>query len=358
MLTQSKKLNFEGQNIYVGIDVHLKSWNVTILSDQMHLKTFNQIPSPEKLSNYLNSNYPKAVYKSAYEAGFCGYWSHRRLMDLGIENIIVNPADVPTTQKETALKSDPVDSRKIARFLRSGELSELYIPQVETEGDRILLRSRYRILMDLGRIRRRIKSLLYFQGVSYPPALNASVHWSSRFMKWLSEDVHLESESAEESLGLFIKEANQLRSMLLEVNRCIKRLSQSPSYEKPLRLIRSVPGIGIITGMTLLAEIENITRFKNADRLACFVGLVPMCHSSGEKESKGELTFRGKLLLRSYLIESAWIAARIDPALQLAFSELCKRMPANNAIIRIAKKLLNRIYYVLKNKKEYELCMV
>lgn len=212
--------------------------------------------------------------------------------------------------------------------------------------------------MDLGRIRRRIKSLLYFQGVSYPPALNASVHWSSRFMKWLSEDVHLESESAEESLGLFIKEANQLRSMLLEVNRCIKRLSQSPSYEKPLRLIRSVPGIGIITGMTLLAEIENITRFKNADRLACFVGLVPMCHSSGEKESKGELTFRGKLLLRSYLIESAWIAARIDPALQLAFSELCKRMPANNAIIRIAKKLLNRIYYVLKNKKEYELCMV
>lgn len=89
MLTQSKKLNFEGQNIYVGIDVHLKSWNVTILSDQMHLKTFNQIPSPEKLSNYLNSNYPKAVYKSAYEAGFCGYWAHRRLMDLGIENIIV-----------------------------------------------------------------------------------------------------------------------------------------------------------------------------------------------------------------------------------------------------------------------------
>jgi len=86
--------------------------------------------------------------------------------------------------------------------------------------------------------------------------------------------------------------------------------------------------------------------------------MVPMCHSSGEKESKGELTFRGKLLLRSYLIESAWIAARIDPALQLAFSELCKRMPANNAIIRIAKKLLNRIYYVLKNKKEYELCMV
>jgi len=85
MLTQSKKLNFEGQNIYVGIDVHLKSWNVTILSDQMHLKTFNQIPSPEKLSNYLNSNYPKAVYKSAYEAGFCGYWAHRRLMDLGIK---------------------------------------------------------------------------------------------------------------------------------------------------------------------------------------------------------------------------------------------------------------------------------
>ena len=358
MQTQIKKLKFDGQNIYIGIDVHLKSWNVTIMSDQLHLKTFNQDPSPEKLLNYLNANYPNANFFSAYEAGFSGYWAHRKLIDLGILNIVVNPADIPTTQKETASKSDPVDSRKIARFLRSGVLTEIHIPKIETEGDRILLRTRYRILMDLGRFRRRIKSLLYSQGIPYPEEFVSSSHMSARFMEWLSDHVHLESESARQSLTLLIAEAKQLRSLLLDVNKKIKDLSRTPFYERKIKILKSVPGIGITTGMTLLAEVEDIHRFNNLDKLACFVGLVPTCHSSGEKESNGELTFRGKMLLRSYLIESSWIAARIDPALNKAFSDLCKRMPVNNAIIRIAKKLLNRIYYVLKNEKDYELCVV
>lgn len=358
MRTQIKELKFDGQNIYIGIDVHLKSWNVTLMSDQLHLKTFNQDPSPEKLFNYLNANYPDAKFLSAYEAGFSGYWAHRKLIELGIKNIVVNPADIPTTQKETASKSDPVDSRKIARFLRSGVLAEIHIPKIETEGDRILLRTRYRILMDLGRFRRRIKSLLYSQGITYPVEFDSSSHWSARFMKWLSDDVHLESESARQSLTLLITEAQQLRSLLLDVNKRIKDLSMTPFYERKIKLLKSVPGIGITTGMTLLAEVEDIHRFNNVDKLACFVGLVPTCHSSGEKESNGELTFRGKMLLRSYLIESSWIAARIDSALNKSFSSLCKRMPVNNAIIRIAKKLLNRIYFVLKNEKEYELCVV
>lgn len=358
MQTQRNELKFDGQNIYVGIDVHLKSWNVTIMSEQLHLKTFNQAPDPFKLMTYLNGNFPNANFVSAYEAGFCGFWIHRKLTALGVNNIVVNAADIPTTQKETTSKSDPVDSRKIARFLRSGELTGISVPNIETEGDRILLRSRYQILQDLGRFRRRIKSLLYFQGVTYPKEIENTTHWSARFIKWLSDDVHFESESARQSLSLLVTEAIHLRTLLLDVNSRIKKLSMTALYEKKIKLMKSVPGIGITTGMTLLAEIEDISRFSNTDKFAGFVGIVPTCHSSGEKEAFGEITFRGKKLLRTYLVESAWIAARIDPALSKAFSDLCMRMPVNNAIIRIAKKLLNRIYYVLKNEREYKLCVV
>ena len=105
MRKQSNTLNFEGQNIYVGIDVHLKSWTVSILSGHLHHKTFVQPPSPEALSSYLHAHFPNGNYLSAYEAGFSGFWAHYKLVAMGIQNIVVNPADVSTSQKERLQKT-------------------------------------------------------------------------------------------------------------------------------------------------------------------------------------------------------------------------------------------------------------
>ena len=126
MPTQMNKLNFEGQNIYAGFDVHLKDWKVIILSEAMTLKRFIMPPKPEVLSDYLQKNYPGASYHSAYEAGLCGLWSHYQLCELGINNIVVNPADVPGTQKDKLQKEDKRDSRKIALALSFFILSETF----------------------------------------------------------------------------------------------------------------------------------------------------------------------------------------------------------------------------------------
>jgi transposase len=107
-------------------------------------------------------------------------------------------------------------------------------------------------------------------------------------------------------------------------------------------------------GMHFMSEIGTINRFENNDKFAGMIGIVPDCHSSGDNDQIGEITPRGNVYLRSALIESSWIAVRIDPALSKAFSDYCKRMEPNKAIIRIARKLSNRIYYVLKNEKKYE----
>jgi hypothetical protein len=100
MQLQVRTLDFSGQNIYAGIDTHKKSWQVSIYSDELYHKTFNQPPHPEVLHRYLCKHFPNATYYSVYEAGFCGFWIHDRLQSLGINNIVVNPADVPTTDKE------------------------------------------------------------------------------------------------------------------------------------------------------------------------------------------------------------------------------------------------------------------
>jgi len=141
---QSNKISFKGENIYVGIDVHLKNWTATVLSDNLTLKTFHLEPSAEVLCSFLFRNYPGAKYYSAYEAGFSGYSTHRSLVKMGVHNIVVNPADIPTTSKEKLRKTDATDSAKIARCLRAGQLKPIYIPDEGAQELRSLARNDYK----------------------------------------------------------------------------------------------------------------------------------------------------------------------------------------------------------------------
>lgn len=354
MQTQSKNLNFEGQNIYVGFDSHLKSWQVTILTENMSHKTFVMPPKPDVLSMYLKNNFPNGTYYSAYEAGFCGLWAHYKLQGLGINNIVVNPADVPSTQKEKVQKEDKRDSRKIARSLRNGELEAIYIPAESTLDDRSLVRARSMLVGDLTRFKQRIKSFLYFYGIEFPKEFEKrSTHWSGRFLKWL-DSIPMKEQSGRQALDALIEEARGQRKLLLEVTKKVKQLAASLKYSQQAQLLRSIPGIGLINSMVILTEVENINRFEKDEKFASYVGLIPTSHSSGDKEKMGEITFRSHDFLRKAFIESAWVSVRLDPALLIAYSGLCKRMEPNNAIVRIAKKLLNRVYVVLKNSIKYE----
>jgi transposase len=359
MQTQRTELNFEGQNFYVGIDVHLKSWTVSILSEQLALKTFTQSSKPEKLRDYLLQNYPGGTYHSVYEAGFSGFWAHYTLKKMGINNIVINPADVPTTQKEHLLKDDPTDSRKLARSLRSGVLRAIYVPELLTMEDRSLVRSRATLVKDMGRYKSRIKSQLYLYGITYPKEFEKSgTHWSKRFIKWLNETDFFKSDTGTLSLRIKVQEAEQQRKLILDATHAIRLMSQGEKYASNMKLLTTIPGIGLITAITFLTEIENIERFTNSDHLAGFIGLIPNRHSSGAKENNGEMTFRGHENIKKMLIESSWIAARCDPALTLCYHKYTRRMDSNKAIVKIARKLLNRIFYVLTFKKEYVPCVI
>ena len=353
MQTQSNKLNFAGQNIFVGIDVHKKNWTVCIFSEHLEHKKFSQPPTAEALKTYLHRNFPGATYHSAYEAGFCGFHVHDSLQKAGINNIVVNAADVPTTHKEKDSKTDARDSRKLGRSLRSGDLTGIHIPTRKTQEDRSLLRLRYTVTKDLTRIKLRIKSLMSFYGIDHPERFSSvGTHWSRKYMEWL-KTIQMEEESGRAVFQTLISEAEEIRKVLLDVTRKIRTLSETESYKKDYKLLFGIPGIGLITAMTFLVEIEDINRFSSTDHFASYVGLVPSCRSSGEVEKTGDITSRAKNILRTLIIESAWSVARKDPAMHLAYCKLCKRMESNNAIIRIARKLLNRIHHILKTKTEY-----
>lgn len=353
MQTLSNKLDFSGQNIYVGVDVHLKSWKVTIMTDKLTHKTFSQDPNPKLLFEYLKKNFPGGNFHSAYEAGFCGYWIHNHLKALGVNSIVVNAADIPTTNKEKVQKEDARDSRKIAKALRSGDLIPIHVPSLKTLEDRSLVRTRSTLTKDLARNKNRIKSFLYFHGIEIPEQfIKTNGCWTNRFVNWL-ESIEMLELSGKQALQTIVLSSTNLRASVLQTTKHIMELSKTTAYCEHMALLRSIPGIGLITAMTLITELESIDRFKNFDELCGFVGLVPSTSSSGENDVVGDITPRGHSALRNAIIESAWVAARHDPALLKSYHDYCKRMVPNKAIIRIARKLLSRISFVLKNKKYY-----
>jgi len=345
------KLDFTGQQVYVGMDVHKKSWSISIYTDQFEHKTFSQPPEVEVLVNYLKRNFPGATYRSVYEAGFSGFWIHDRLQEQGVQCLVVNPADVPTKDKERAGKTDRVDCRKLARSLRNGDIDGIYVPSRPNAEDRSLLRTRHSMVRKQTRCKNQIKSILCFYGIHIPDEV-ANSHWSKRFIAWI-ESIRMERASGNTALKVHLAELTNIRQIIAELNRAIRALATTDGYLNNVRILKTVPGISTLTAMTLLTELYDINRFKTLDKLCGYVGLIPNTDSSGETDRKTGITDRRNAHLRRIVIESAWTAVRKDPALMMAFNELCKHMIKTKAIVRIARKLLNRIRYVLRNQQEY-----
>lgn len=360
---KNNKLDFTGQTIFLGIDLHKKNWIVTIICQGITLNKLSMVPKPEQLKKYLDRNYPNATYLSVYEAGFCGYWIDRKLRSLGIKNIVVNPADIPTRQKEKRHKTDKVDSKKLARELSSNNLEGIYIPSEQDESIRALSRLRRQLTKDQTRIKCRIKSLLHFVGVELPENSELK-HWSGKFIKYLSELEFSERTNRKDkviklTIERLLENFKQQRQTLVKVIKDLKQVvEQNDSVKKIVKLLQTVPGIGFITAVTLYAEIMDINRFRRFEQLSCYIGFSPATNSSGEKEKVVGLSNQQNKYLRSMLIESAWTAIRKDPALTNVYGKLVMRMGKQKAIIRIAKKLLSRIMYVWKNEKQYVCAVV
>ena len=353
---QKYKVSFKGQNIYVGIDVHLKTWHVTTLTESGYKYSFAQHADAKELFDRLNKKFPEAHFKSAYEAGFCGFSAHYALAEQGIENIVVNAADIPTTGKEKTMKTDAVDSEKIAWALKRDELKGIYVKDKRYMDDTNLIRLRQRFIMDLSRQKNRTKHLLYTQGVTYPERFrNSKTHWSRNFMKWLREEVELLSEQ-KLSLLLLCDQVENTRKAILKVTREIRRLSTTDRYKENYDLLFTVPGLGLITSMSMLTELDNdIMRFPNERSFVSMLGLIPTCHDSGEKKVSGEKTNRGNKHLGPLIVEASWVAIYRDYQLGAYYSSCCHIMKPHKAIIKVARKLACRTYAVLKTKTKYEL---
>lgn len=350
---QRKRISFEGQNIYIGIDVHRKNWQIAILTESGHTKGISIHSSAKELFDFLNKNYQGGVYHAVYESGFSGFATYYALKEYDIDCTVIHAADVPTTQYEEVMKSDRIDALKLARALKGGLLTSVYIRDKANLDDRSVIRIRKTIQKQLAGYKVRIKHMLHCNGVSYPKQFESSgSHWSGAFIKWLKEDVKLLSPTRR-SLDLLLLQVETIRRVLLEATLQMRLLSKEDRYKEKYNLLMSVPGIGPKVAMCLLVEVWDINRFRNERQFASYLGLIPTCHSSGEKTAHGEITFRGNKQIGPMLIETCWVAIRKDIGLNAAYNSYKKRMTGPEAIVRIARKVSNIIFAVLKTGTPY-----
>lgn len=351
-MTQVKQLDFSGITIYCGVDVHKKSWRVNIQDGEFELEDFTQDPDPELLYKHLNRKYPGAKFKVCYEAGFSGFSAQRWLSSRDIDCLVINAADVATSDKEKRQKNDKVDARKLCEHLQTKKAKSIYVPQLHWEHGRSLIRTRDKIVSNQTRCKNRIWQLLHFSGIPLPKGYEAGQYWSKRFIEEL-EVIDCGSAALKTTLGLYIKEYQQTKTLLLEATRAVRNLCRQDEYKNDIAWLRSIPGIGEINAAVILFELQDIFRFTNFDKLCSYAGLVPNTEDSGDTKRNKGITNRSNHYLRTALVESSWNVIRKDPALLMLYKNYCRNMNKNKAIIRIAKHLLSRINYVLRNKKEY-----
>jgi transposase len=350
-----QRVDFTNKNIFVGMDTHQKSWNITLYYEQDYLRNFTQPPSVDSLVKLLRRDYPRANFICGYESGLFGFWIQRQLESAGISCKVLHSADIPQSGKHKTVKRDSIDSKSIAQALAAGLIKPIHVPSIETEQDRNLIRYRDRLQKDITRCKNRIRGLLFQYGIDLTERYSKS--WSKNFVKWLLEIEQING-SARIALNYMIEQLQLLKGSLLKVNRNVRLLQASEKYKQSMQLLMSIPGIGPLTAITLITELENIRRFSSFLQLNSFVGLYPMEHSSGENDYKGSITVRKNKFLRGLLIEAAWIAVRHDPALTLVFQEWKCRMTAKRAIVKVARKLLKRVRFVLMNETPYEIGIV
>ena len=341
----------DNPNVYIGLDVHLAQWNVCIIQGGIMRKAFHQEPDAACLFRHLSAHYPGLRYYSAYEAGFCGCSAHYELKALGIENIIFNAADVSQTHKEKTRKTDAVDAAKIARSLSHGELRCIHIPPRWRLADRNLIRLRSVQISDIKRMKARLRHFMHTNGISIPPEY--SRRWPSAFFDWIYRTASDLDNTTGETLRLMCESLEKSLDEHKSLNRRLVELMKTERYKRDYELLRTVPGIGAVTAITLLLECGDLSDFPSADSFCAFVGLIPDVHQSGSSNPDCAMTRRRHKVLRYMLTECAWRAIRQDRYLSDLYVRHTTRMARQKAIVKIANKLAKIIKFVLKNKKAY-----
>lgn len=347
---QKKEILARGKDVYIGIDVHKDSWHITIRAEGEELLMVSMQSSYQTLRKLLE-RFEDCKIRVAYEAGPCGFWLYDKLMAEGIETIAVPPSLVPV-ESGNRVKTDKRDSRKLARLLEGNMLKRVHVLTQEERAQRELVRTRRQLVEHQSDVARQIKSKLLFYGIRSP--FSGRGKWTKSFLAWLKGLIFKE-EILKISFERLIELYEYLTEQIKKISKEVVALSLSEKYLRRVDLLRSVPGIGILSAVEILVELQDVGRFKSARHLASYIGLTPSEYSTGQLIRQGGITRCGNKRVRTALVESSWILIGRDPFMQMKYRRLRNAKGCKRAIIAIARNLIIRLRRMLLTNEPYKM---
>jgi transposase len=362
----------QSSTLYIGMDVHKESIAVVSVSkdhdaEVVYLGTIGTRQCDiDQLVRKLQSTAKHLVF--VYEAGPCGYWLYRYLTKKGHACWVVAPSLIPKKAGDR-VKTDRRDAVQLARLVRSGDLTPVYVPTVEDEAIRDLSRAREDTLRDLKAAKFRLKAFLLRQDIRY----TGRATWGPAHLRWLSAVV-CPTPAQQMVFQEYVRAVTEHTERLQRLEQALHDHVQTWRLQPVVEALQALRGVQCIVAVTLVAELGDLTRVENPRQLMQYLGLIPSAYSSGERRRQGPITNAGNTHARRALVEGAWAyryPANVSRHIPLRWEQLpkpiqdiswkaqvrlCTRFRrllargkhANQVVVAIARELVGFLWAIAK----------
>jgi transposase len=337
--------------VYVGLDVHKDSIVIAVAREGREAaEKWKTLPYDgvrlRKVLKMLAKN--GQVLKVCYEAGPTGFGLCRRLREAGIDCIVVAPSLVPGKPGDR-VKTDPRDARKLAHFLRSGDLTEVYVPDEAVEAIRDLERARDDAKCAERVARHQLSKFLLRHDRHWD-----GTTWTVKHRDWIRTQ-EFAYPAQRRVLEDYLKTVEDLAERVERLTAQVEELVQETTLAPLVKALQAFRGVSVVSAVTIAAEAGDLRRFATARQFMSYVGLVPSEDSSGKRRRQGAITRCGNGHLRRIIVEAAWHYRHLP----LMSKELRRRnkglAPGVQRIAWEAQKRLNqRLYHLIHAGKSVQ----
>jgi transposase len=329
------------KTLYVGLDVHKESIAVAYAPEDRGTEVVSlgaigtRQCDIDKLIRTLQSKGATLVF--VYEAGPCGYWLYRYLTRKGWSCHVVAPSLIPRKPGDR-VKTDRRDAVMLARLMRSGDLTSIYVPGIEDEALRDLSRGREDAMRDLKATKYRLKALLLRQDIRYA----GRATWNAAHLRWLAQVV-CPTPAQQIVFQEYVRAVSEQHDRLQRLESALHDQVKSWRLYPVVETIQALRGVELTGAVILIAELGDLTRFDTPRKLMSYLGLTPSEYSSGERRRQGGITKAGNTHARRALVEGAWAyryPAKVSRHLQLRLEKVPAEVQAISwkAQVRLCKR--------------------
>jgi transposase len=282
-------------------------------------------------------------------------WVHDLCFGLGYQVLVANPSTEAWRWKNVKRKTDKDDALKLAKLAALDQITSVHVPVAERRQYRRLVKYRKTLVSRINRVQNNIRALFDQQGIVIPQGHRA---WTLAGLEILGNHRKSLGECDLDELwkGELDLELQSLDTLWQQLQQVDDQLEEMAQQDEQVKLLQTIPGVGRRTAEVIVAALDDPNRFQNVRQVSAYAGLVPDQRQSGQRNRLGKITRRGSGILRSALVEVAWVMLRYNPWAAAVYQRICggQKTWKKTAIIAVARKLLVRCWAMLRQKQPWQ----